>query len=538
MNLFRDIKHLSKAINYGMRTRPSRVTDAQKFQHMKQMAWRRAQAGVRPGMYYQGASTDAMRGDWSTTITSATQIIRQEYQTLCARSELAYRTDVWARRIIDVLATFIVGQGIKPYPLIKKYNGEINEIATQTLARDWQRFNDEGIRNGTQKITLYEAQSLEFKTIGVYGNCLTNIIAARPGSHLRFAFQFIKPTRLDFSKDNYYDTTAYEEQIQKKIVHGIKINEYGEPVEFYIKGVDKPVSAERMSVSYYPVETEMYLGIPWLTPALGQIWDNQQLFEDKLRQSRIGSRLGYRVSKDDDDAFRSAIDATSDSNEYIDLDFQGFVSSNGEITPVKLDDSIKESFSPLVKHNLISCAAGMGISYQHLTSDLEGMNFAASRANIINDNRFFRSRFKWFTKTVLQRKWERFVEWEVLQGKVPGVTYQMYLDDPWYYTQCFWLPMDGEEWVDPLKDAASIKLLYGMGQLTYQEICAMAGKDYKSTYAQLKKEKAMFEADGMQHLMPNAQPITVNVNDKNDKDEDDDDEVKEKGEKENAASQE
>jgi capsid protein len=65
--------------------------------------------------------------------------------------------------------------------------------------------------------------------------------------------------------------------------------------------------------------------------------------------------------------------------------------------------------------------------------------------------------------------------------------------------------MDGSEWVDPLKDAESIKLLYGLGQITYQEICSMSGKDYKSTFKQLVKERDMFEDHGMQHLMPNAQ---------------------------------
>lgn len=505
MNLVNDLKHISRVFRYGMKTLPSKVTEKDRFNHLKQVAWRRAQAGV-PKLYYPGADMGVLRGDWGTTVQSSIYVIRSEFKRLCARSELAYRTDPWARRALQVLNTFIVGQGIRPYPAIKQSNGDLADGIVSKLAADWDRFNDQGIRNGSQIITCYEAQRLEFLTIAVYGNCLCNIISSRPGSWLRFAYQFIKPTRLDFSKDNYYDSANYEAMPLPFTVHGIEINKYGEPQKFYIEGISNPISADRMSISYYPIETESYLGLPWLTPTLGNIWDNQQLFDDKLKQSRIGARLGYRITKEDQDAFTQAASTTSDSGEdYIDLDFQGFVATEGEITPVKADDTLKESFLPLLKHNLIQLGAGLGFSYQCLTTDLEGMNFASSRANIINDNRFFRSLFKWYTKTVQQRRWEKFVEWEILQGKVPGVTYQDFLEDPWYFTQCYWLPMDGEEWVDPLKDAESLKLLYGLGQITYQEICAMAGKDYRAAYRQLVKERDMFRADGMEHLLPNNQ---------------------------------
>lgn len=508
MNIGKDLAHLAKIARYGFKTLPSRVTDKQRQQGMMEFASRRALA-MRPKNYYQGAESGVFRGDWMQTVTSATSVIRQEYRQLCARSELAYRTDAWARRAMQVLATFVVGQGIKPYPIIKMANGEIAEISTSKLAQDWQRFNDQGIRNGSQQITVYEAQRLEFLTIGVYGNTLCNVVSSKPGSWLRYAFQFIKPTRLDFGKDNYFDDVKFNTETGNKIVHGIEINSFGEPVRFYIDGVEKPVDASRMNINYYPIETEMYMGLPWSTPSLGNIWDNQQIFEDKMKQSRIAARLGMRIEPDDEDAFRTAATSSKNGEDYIDLDFQGLVSAkDGSLTAIKMDDTIRESFTPLIKHNLIQLSAGMGYSYQVLSSDLEGMNFAASRANIINDNRWFRAIYKWYTKTVLQRRWEKFVEWEILQGKVPGVTYQNFIDDPWYYTQCYWLPMDGEEWVDPLKDAESIKLLYGLGQITYQEICAMAGKDYKSTYAQLKKERDMFAADKMEHLLPNYQPDT------------------------------
>jgi capsid protein len=508
MNLVRDAAHILNSVKRGFNSLPSKVTDAQRLQSLKTIALRRARA-ARPNDYYPGADMGVMRGDWLARVTSATSNTRTEFKALCARSELAYRTDAWARRAIQVLGTFVVGQGIKPYPSIRDASGELNEAATNKLAQDWQRFNDQGMRNGSQQLTVYEGQRLEFITIGVYGNSLCNFVNARPGAWLRQAMQIIKPTRLDFSKDNYFDASNYEQPPKEMIVHGIEINQYGEPVQFWLEGVAKPISAKNMVLNYYPIETESYLGMPWMTQSLGNIWDNQQIFSDKLKQSRTLAKLGIRLKKEDQEAFGSIAEPAGNGEDYIDLDYQGFVTAaDGSLAPIKMDDSLKDSFNPLVKHNLIELGVGMGFSYQVLSSDLEGMNFAASRANIINDNRWFRSLFKWYTKTVLQRRYERFVEMEIFQNKVPGVSYQNFLDDPWAFTQCYWLPMDGEEWVDPLRDAESIKLLYGLGQITYQEICAMSGKDWRSTYAQLKKERDLFKADDMLHLLPNYQPAT------------------------------
>src|SRR5664279_1129811 len=125
-----------------MRTLPSKVTDAQRLQKLKTHAMRRAKA-MRPTDYHQGADAGIFRGDWNSRVTSATSILRSEFKILCARSEMAYRTDAWARRAMQVLATFIVGQGIKPYPLIKRPDGTLAEDAMAKLAQDWQRYNDQ-----------------------------------------------------------------------------------------------------------------------------------------------------------------------------------------------------------------------------------------------------------------------------------------------------------------------------------------------------------------------------------------------------------
>jgi len=83
-----------------------------------------------------------------------------------------------------------------------------------------------------------------------------------------------------------------------------------------------------------------------------------------------------------------------------------------------------------------------------------------------------------------------------------GVTMSEYKRDPWFFNQCFHLPMDGQEWVDPLKDIQAIILAYKTGQITYQEICSKTGKHWKSVIKQLQAEKKILSEAGLQNLLP------------------------------------
>jgi hypothetical protein len=168
-----------------------------------------------------------------------------------------------------------------------------------------------------------------------------------------------------------------------------------------------------------------------------------------------------------------------DDGDYIPFEKGMQINTAEKPEAVQLDDKFAVAFEPLVKMNVLEIGIGLGFSYQLLTTDLEGMNFASSRANKISDSRFFRSMYRWFAKCVCQAHWKRFVEWEIMSGRIPGVSYSQYVADSWMWNECFWLP-EGEDWVDPLKDAETMKLLYLMGMATLQELCAAKGKDYKA----------------------------------------------------------
>jgi capsid protein len=275
------------------------------------------------------------------------------------------------------------------------------------------------------------------------------------------------------------------------------------PVRYWLRGEPQPFDTRNMSIHYLQREPEQYLGLPWLAPVLPNVFDNQQFRADKMLQARLVTRMGLWTHKKGRTELLDALtnDPESDENPYIAFESGNIYSSEEKPEAIKLPDDLAIAYPMLVKWMILEVAIGMGFSYQLLTSDLEGMNFASSRANKIADSRFFNFLRRFFVKTCAHPKYAKFVEWEILMGKIPGVSFTDYLNDPYMWNRCEWQG-DGDDWVDPLKDAETRKLERNLGMVTYRDICSMVGKNSADVMRQLSKEKEELTAAGLTELIP------------------------------------
>jgi lambda family phage portal protein len=514
-NCDRNLAYLSRGIDVLTRSLP---TNRDQKSVLREYGNRQFIRGVDVGRqrasmaYYPGADSGVLRGDWIRGTRSVTSVIREDLTTLCARSEYAYRTDAVTRRAVNILAAYLVGQGNKPIPAVKQRNGEPVEGVNRQLAEDWERFNDEGIRTGNQRVTVYQSQLLSAITMIVYGSCIKNIVRSRSGSLLPFAYQLLKPTRLDFSRDTWVDQE--NASVIGTTLHGMQLNAYGEAEGFWFQNESAMRRAENILLSFYPIEAEQYLGLPWLTPVLPPIFDRQQLVYDKLKQSRIGARLGYKAPATLQEGIEGLMETSSNGEQYFDLDFQGFVySSDGDIKPIQITDPISNTFEPLIRLVVQEIALGLGFSYQMLSSDLKDANFTSGRMNKLVDSKFFRMLHKALVKLDHQPMWDKFVEWEALSGRLSrhGVGYAQYLSDPSYYNACYWLPKDGDEWLEPLKEAQSEILEMKSGKTTFEEICAKKGTNYRDVIRKHKECRDALVEAGLECYLPENISATAKI---------------------------
>jgi capsid protein len=423
------------------------------------------------------------------------------FRRVAARCEHAHRTNAYAKRAVDVLKTCVVGGGIRPFPAAVDVSGKSADSINNVLMEDWKRANDEVYRIGSQPVSAMEAQGLEFTTMVILGSWLRQRVSARKGAMLPQALTIMKPTNLDFSRDTFFDNKYIKNPSGKQTILGQNMNGFFEPESFNIEGISDSISAALMSIHYRGIEAEQYLGIPWLTPIMTKLWDIEELFNDKLLQSRQLTRMGIWEKKENKRATSKILDDNDgDGEQSFGLEKLSTYYSDTKPEAIQLTDNLSDSFSALIKLALHAVAVGLGFSYGRLTTDLEGANYAGGRINLISDAKIFNSLFRQFVKGSCQSTWSFFVEMEAFTGRL-GISYRDYLANPWGFSQCYHLP-EGDQWVDPLKDAQAQDLLYKTGQITLQNLCAMQGTDYRSIIKQRSLEKQELVSANLGELLP------------------------------------
>ena len=431
-------------------------------------------------MHYDAASTARTRSDWSTATGTPYSDIKNDLKKMIARSRASADNNGLSESIDSIFVSNVIGDaGIKPEPVVRDDGGELMNDANSLLAEGWARYNDQWDRSGHS--TYYENQKLILRTIINSGSVLINLVPSKKGDFIPIANQIIEPDRLDWSKD-VFSKTMHENKNVKQTQFGIGLDKYGAPVHFIVQGINKPVKAGNMSIRYRRKRTEQYIGVPWKASIMKNLFDVTNLLEDESMSSRIRAMISLWMKKKD----AGAILSNRDSDGRVKWEPARIMYSDQK--PEVIQSNNSENLDPFMRMLTRTIGTGVGLSYQLITKDLAGMNFASSRANILEDRRTFRMMQRWFIKEVCQKDWEVFVFWMFASGKLAPLTLTDYKADPWKWNQSHW-QTTGWEWVDPLKDASAAILLNNNGMLSLKDIYGGRGKNYKAELNQIAEEQ-------------------------------------------------
>lgn len=335
----------------------------------------------RMTMYYDAASTSRTRNDWASTNGTPFDNISTDLKRMIARSRESSDNNGLSENIDNVFQSNIVHNGIRPQPTVESAPGTLAEDVNTKLAEGWKRANDQWDR--TRKSTYYECQSLMLKTLINSGSVCVNSVPSHRNAFLPVSYQIIEPDRLDFSKD-WFAKTSFQNEPKKQTQYGIDLDEYGSPLRYWVEGIETSISAENFSCRFRRRRPEQYIGVPWKAPVLTALWDLGSLMEDQFVSSRIRAMIALWVNKNDAPGLSKGI-----TNSKLQWEPGRIMYSGTKPEVISGGDPIGDTFDPLTRLCQRSIAIGTGLSYQILTKDLQGMNFAASRANILEDRRIF-----------------------------------------------------------------------------------------------------------------------------------------------------
>lgn len=444
--------------------------------------------------HYDAGSLNRFRDDWSHTGNVPYADIKADLMRIVARSRGEVSNNGIAQGIVNTIKTNVVGNGMWPKPNVKNEDGTPATDLNRALEDGWDRFVEQFDATGHDN--FYQCQGLALETEIISGTVLVNKVNnPAKNKFLRIAYQMIEPDRLDYGLDDH-KVTLDENDRQKQILHGIGLDEYYRPTRYYIKGVSRPVSASNMFHHYLRKRPEQVIGVPWLHASLPDLWDYRQLKEDNLIKSRILADIVLWMSNDGgDNPFESSLNASDDPDNFA-WEPGSTIRSKNKPEIVQADDKIADALKPLLKVVLLDACSGAGISYMSVSRDMDGVNFAASRTNLTEDRRHYRTIQEHQVTGFNQKIYYEFVAQMALENKIAGFTPAVFNEDPYKYTRALW-QAEGWDWVDPQNDANASKTMYETGLTNLKMECGKHGLDWREVIDQRAEEEEYARKKGV-----------------------------------------
>ena len=152
------------------------------------------------------------------------------------------------------------------------------------------------------------------------------------------------------------------------------------------------------------------------------------------------------------------------------------------------------NYSDFVKSCLRGIAAELGVSYNMISNDLEGVNYSSIRAGLMDEREFYKAIQRWFVDTVVTPVFESWLETNILNGTInlPAAKLEKFNAPDWKPRR--WA------WVDPEKDInAQIKAVENHFK-SKRQVISESGGDIEDVFKDIKRDEELAEDVGLEKV--------------------------------------
>lgn len=431
---------------------------------------RRAEWRLKQIRNYQAAMQNRLTADWLTSKQAADTILRWQLPKLRERSRDLWRNNDYAKAFGRKLKTNVIGsQGIILQNKARIANGQLDKTANQQIEDAFERWSDPKNCTVTGRLSRHDLDKLVIENVARDGEVFIQKIRGFD-NEFGFALQLIDADQVDIDFN--------EDSVTRQVIMGIEVNDYGRPVQYWLKGKNGrfPVPAERMIHLFDQDRIDQHRGVPWVHTAILRLRSLGAYEEAAIIAARVGaSGMGVVLKpKTDDDKYTGETDGENlDSGAYLDNVSPGAMLELPPGSDFKTYDPAypASNHADFMKAVLKGAAAGLGISYNSISGDLEGVNFSSIRQGVLEDRDVYKDLTKWQSTHVHNNY---FKEWLALAALTNQVSI------PIKKTAQFARPKwqgRGFDWIDPLKDAKGKETDLNNYVTSPQRIAAERGVD-------------------------------------------------------------
>jgi len=420
-----------------------------------------------------------------------------DLRKLRSRSRELADNDPTAAKFLSLCVVNIIGKhGIKLQPKVKNLRGDklAADLNDQILS-EWQEWCKRGNCTLDGQLSFDELERLMVRTGAMDGEFL--LIERATDNPWGFALQMVDMDQLDHTF--FLEQTAQGTEIRM----GVEVDKYRKPVAYWLWNrhpnewssasiARKRVPAESVIHAYLPDSANQTRGVPWMAPAMYLMNMLRGYLEAEVTAARVGAcQMGVIMNDKGTDEFEGE---GRNADETVTMDAQpgGFLQLNGATFESFKPEHPSTAFGQFVKEVKRGIAACLGVSYNSLAEDLEGVNFSSIRAGLLNERDMWRVRQKWMIESFHKRVFRSWLSAAVLSGRISLSV----RDEEQVVEQCKWHSR-GWPWVDPQKDMQANITGVSNGFTTRSRILGEQGYDLEEALKELAEEEKLIEKYGL-----------------------------------------
>lgn len=478
------------------------------------------------GNMYPSGQMSRLTQDWPSFPYSPDSEIRYNLRIVRARSRNLYATNDYAKHFVKMCSINVIGKdGItlrnKAADLKAKkekdgttsWNPVLDKHANRIIGEQWDKWQKKGICTIDGRQSFKDVQRMIIESIARDGEIIIRKMrVSKSINPFGFTLQILEVDHLD----EYYTRIAPN---GNQIIMGVEIDEYRKPTAYWLLknhpgNTIPPITREYVRVPaeeiYHPYLMErptQTRGLPWMYTAMTRLNNIGAYEEAAIMAARIGaSAMGVFTSVDGEVKFGAKDPKTGQykdgrdekGNTVMEVEPGMFINAPTGTDFKEFNPKYPEgNYAPFMKATLRGVAAGLGVSYNSLASDLESVNYSSLRSGAIEERDAWKVIQDWFIENIMDQIFADWLDMALLSGAVslPYAKYDKFNSPSWQAR--------GFDWVDPLKDQQGDAAAIAAGFSTFSLICAKQGLDFEEVLQERAHEEELIKKYGV--------PITLGV---------------------------
>jgi lambda family phage portal protein len=446
---------------------------------------------------WKGARETRRTRSWRPTDASVNALLANDVEELRRKSRDLVRKNAWAQNGIEHFVANAVGTGIVPHPLTQ------DDAFRAELLEAWEDWTQECDADGTQD--FYGMQALICRSYIEGGDCFVRVRDRRESDGLSVPLQ-LQALEAELCEPSYEQNLGPGRKIQA----GIEFDSVGRRIAYHmfrdhpgdyinLRGGERiPVPARNVLHVFQPTRAGQLRGVPGLATIIAKLWELEKYDDAEVMRKQVAAMYAGFIRKPDalsNPLGGGGIEGVDEDGVELARLEPGTMQELGPGEDVVFSgpSDVGNSYEPFLKFQLRQAAAAIGVTYEHLTGDYQGVTFSSVRASWIE----FRRRISLVQRNILifqlcRPVWRRFVEAAVLSGRVAvpaGVPPRNLFRVRW--------TTPGWEYVDPEKEARAKVIAVRAGFTSRSRVVAEQGLDAEALDREIAIDNARADRLGL-----------------------------------------